>query len=52
MNYSINVSDVCLELEKISDLRNAIHSIVRFDSEKNKSLEDIEKYYSYTMNLF
>lgn len=52
ITYSIDVSDVCLEVGKVPDLRNAIHSIVRFDFEEKKPLEDIEKYYSYAMNLF
>ncbi|MCH5344794.1 MAG: hypothetical protein J1E64_12210 [Acetatifactor sp.] len=52
ITYSIDVSEVCLEVGKVPDLRNAIHSIVRFDLEDKKPLKDIEKYYSYAMNLF
>lgn len=52
ITYSIDVSEVCLEAGKVPDLRSAIHSIVRFDFEGKKPLKDIEKYYSYAMNLF
>ena len=52
ITYSIDVSEVCLEAGKVPDLRSAIHSIMRFNFDDKKPLKDIEKYYSYAMNLF
>lgn len=52
ITYSIDVSEVCLEAGKVPDLRGAIHSIVCFNFDDKKPLKDIEKYYSYAMNLF
>lgn len=52
ITYSIDVSEVCLEAGKVPDLRGAIHSIARFNFDDKKPLKDIEKYYSYAMNLF
>lgn len=51
VTYSVDLSDICLEVGKVPDLRNAIHSFLRFDFEEKKPLRDIEKYYSYAMKL-
>ena len=50
--YSVDASDVCLETGKVPDLRAKIHSNIRFEFDEKKPLDDIEKYYSYAMNLF
>ena len=50
--YSISTDDLRLELGKVPDLRTAINSTMRFDLKTEKSLDDIERYYSYALNLF
>lgn len=52
ITYSISCSDLTMETGKVPDLRKSIHSIIRFDFATEKSLDDIEKYYSYAMQLF
>lgn len=50
--YSISASDLCSEAGQVPDLRNSIHSVLRFNFKTSQKLCDIEKYYSYAMNLF
>ena len=52
ITYSVDTSELKLEFGKTLDLRNAIHSVLRFDFDSSKQLSDIDKYYSYAMNLF
>lgn len=49
--YSVDISELKLEFGKTPDLRNAVHSVLRFDFDNSKQLSDIYKYYSYAMNL-
>ena len=51
LSYSVNTEDVGMEIGKVPDLKNAIHSVMRFDLETEKSLDDIETYYSYALKL-
>jgi len=50
--YSVDIGEVVMEAGKIPDLRSEIHSFVRFNFTEEKSLNDIEKYYSYAIHLF
>lgn len=52
VEYSISTTGLCLELGKLPDLRNTVHSVLRFNFRLPVRLEDIEKYYSYAMSLF
>lgn len=52
ISYSVSTADLWMETEKVPDLRNSIHSILRFDFKTEHELCDIEKYYSYAMHLF
>lgn len=36
----------------VSDLRNSVHAILRFNFKKEQQLCNLEKYYSYAMNIF
>lgn len=51
VTYSVDTSELKLELGKTVDLRNDICSVLRFDFESSKQLSDIFKYYSYAMKL-
>lgn len=51
VSYSVDISELKLEAGKTPDLRNAVHSVLRFDFDNSKQLNDIYKYYSYAMNL-
>lgn len=51
IEYSIAANTLMLETGKIPDLRNQIHSYLRFNFTKEQPLDNIEKYYSYAMNL-
>lgn len=51
IEYSIAANNLILETGKIPDLRNQIHSYLRFNFTKEQPLDNIEKYYSYAMNL-
>lgn len=50
--YSIDTAELSLELGEVPDLRNQVHSILRFIFPSPKGIEDIEKYYDYAMCLF
>ena len=50
--YSISTADLILETGKVPDLRNSIHATLRFNFKTEQQLCDIEKYYSYAMNIF
>lgn len=52
INYSIDSDELVMNVDKIPDLRDAIHSTMRLEFPTEKSLYDIEKYYSYAMNFF
>lgn len=52
VTYSISYEDLSSDTGKLPDLRENIHSILRFDFDEPKSLSEIEKYYSYAMCLF
>ena len=51
VTYSVDISELKLEFGKTPDLRNAVHSVLRFDFDNSKQLSDIYKYYSYATNL-
>ena len=50
--YSVNTAELSMELGKVPDLRNQIHSILKFTFPSPKSITDIERYYDYAMCLF
>ena len=50
--YSIDTAELSSELGKVPDLRNQVHSVLRFIFSSPKSITDIEKYYDYAMCLF
>lgn len=50
--YSVSMEELKLELGKVPDLKNAIHSIIKFKFQSPKQLIEIEKYYNYAMSLF
>ena len=52
ISYSVSTADLWMETGRVPDLRNSIHSILRFDFKTEHELCDIEKYYSYAMHLF
>lgn len=43
---------ISIETGEVPDLKNSIHSALRFEFESPQSLDTIQKYYSYAMNLF
>jgi hypothetical protein len=43
---------ICIETGEVPDLKNSIHSALRFEFDSPQSLDTIQKYYSYAMNLF
>lgn len=43
---------ISIETGEIPDLKNSIHSALRFEFDSPQSLDTIQKYYSYAMNLF
>lgn len=52
IEYSISAYKLTIEAGKIPDLREQIHSFLRFNFKTEQQLCKIEKYYSYAMNLF
>lgn len=50
--YSIDTAELSSEPGKVPDLRNQIHSVLRFTFPTPKGIENIEKYYGYAMCLF
>lgn len=50
--YSVSMEELKYEVGKIPDLKNGIHSIIKFKFQSPKKLIEIEKYYNYAMSLF
>ena len=49
--FSVDTSDLSDELGKLPDFREHIHSVVQFEFEDSRTLDKIEKYYSYALAL-
>jgi hypothetical protein len=49
--YTIK-TPVGIQFAEVPDLRNDIHSVLRFEFESSQPLDVIKKYYSYAMSLF
>lgn len=49
--YTIK-TPISIEIGEVPDLRNNIHSVLRFEFESSQPLDVIQKYYSYAMSLF
>lgn len=50
--YSVNTAELSMDLGKVPDLRNQIHSILKFTFPSPRKIEDIKKYYDYAKCLF
>lgn len=50
--YSVSTEDLSMETGKVSDLREHVHSVVRFQFDELQSVYDIKKYYIYALQLF
>lgn len=52
ITYSIDLSELKIETGKLPDLRNNIHSILRFEFDEDKPLDKIEMYYRFALSFF
>lgn len=52
VTYSICIANLSRETGKLPDLKNDIHSMLKFNFQTPKELSDVQQYYSYAMSLF
>lgn len=52
VQYTVSFDDLSMEMGKVPDYRNSVHSVMRFIFPTERSVDDFELYYSYGMRLF
>ena len=51
ITYTISTHDLSIDTGKVPDLRNGIHSVLRFDFSEAQSIQKFQIYYNYALNF-